>query len=79
MEAIGVQPWKHGGVIFDGFSQQLPDIDAGETAEWLDSLNDVVDARGKSRARFLLMKLAERGRELQVGTPATVSLSLIHI
>ena len=65
-------------MIFDGFSQQLPDIDAGETAEWLDSLNDVVDVRGKSRARFLLMKLAERGRELQVGTPATVSTPYLN-
>ncbi|MGI9023824.1 MAG: pyruvate dehydrogenase (acetyl-transferring), homodimeric type [Acidimicrobiales bacterium] len=65
-------------MIFDGFSQQLPDIDSTETAEWLDSLNDVVDVRGKSRARFLLMKLAERGRELQVGTPATVSTPYIN-
>ncbi|MFN2609221.1 MAG: pyruvate dehydrogenase (acetyl-transferring), homodimeric type [Acidimicrobiales bacterium] len=65
-------------MIFDGFSQQLPDIDAEETAEWLDSLNDVVDVQGKSRARFLLMKLAERGRELQVGTPATVSTPYIN-
>ncbi len=65
-------------MIFDGFSQQLPDIDAAETAEWIDSLNDVADVRGKSRARFLLMKLAERGRELQVGTPATVSTPYIN-
>ncbi len=75
---MGVEPWKHREVIFDGFSQQLPDIDPDETAEWLDSLNDVVDVRGKSRARFLLMKLAERGRELQVGTPATVSTPYIN-
>ncbi|MGI8776198.1 MAG: pyruvate dehydrogenase (acetyl-transferring), homodimeric type, partial [Acidimicrobiales bacterium] len=65
-------------VIFDGFSQQLPDIDPAETAEWIDSLNAVADVRGKSRARFLLMKLAERGRELQVGTPATVSTPYIN-
>ncbi|MDQ6798716.1 MAG: pyruvate dehydrogenase (acetyl-transferring), homodimeric type, partial [Actinomycetota bacterium] len=65
-------------MIFDGFSQQLPDIDVAETAEWIDSLNDVADVRGKSRARFLLMKLAERGRELQVGTPATVSTPYIN-
>ncbi|PZS17980.1 MAG: pyruvate dehydrogenase (acetyl-transferring), homodimeric type, partial [Acidimicrobiales bacterium] len=65
-------------MIFDGFSQQLPDIDPAETAEWIDSLNAVADVRGKSRARFLLMKLAERGRELQVGTPATVSTPYIN-
>jgi pyruvate dehydrogenase E1 component len=60
-------------VIFDGFSHQLPDIDPQETAEWIDSFDTVVDARGKTRARFLLMKLLERAREQQVGFPATVS------
>jgi len=66
------------GVIFDGFSQQLPDIDSGETAEWVDSLDAVVDTHGKSRARFLVMKLLERARELQVGFPATVSTPYIN-
>ena len=31
-------------VIFDGFAHQLPDIDPGETQEWLDSFDAVVDA-----------------------------------
>ncbi len=67
-----------GGVIFDGFSAQLPDIDPQETAEWVDSLDAVVDVRGKTRARFLVMKLLERARELQVGFPATVSSDYIN-
>ncbi|MDQ6910723.1 MAG: pyruvate dehydrogenase (acetyl-transferring), homodimeric type, partial [Actinomycetota bacterium] len=65
-------------MIFDGFSQQLPDIDPDETAEWLDSLDAVTDERGKSRARFLVLKLLERARELQVGFPATVSTPYIN-
>ena len=65
-------------MIFDGFSQQLPDIDPEETAEWLDSFEEVSEVRGKSRARFLLMKLAERARELQVGMPATVTTPYIN-
>src|SRR5262245_14489769 len=44
-------------VIFDGFAHQLPDIDPGETGEWLDSFDAVVETHGKTRARFLLMKL----------------------
>jgi pyruvate dehydrogenase E1 component len=60
-------------VIFDGFSHQLPDIDPEETAEWVDSFDAVLDSHGKTRARFLLMKLLERAREQQVGFPATVS------
>ncbi|MGH9189474.1 MAG: pyruvate dehydrogenase (acetyl-transferring), homodimeric type [Acidimicrobiales bacterium] len=69
---------KAWGVIFDGFSQQVPDIDPGETAEWVDSLDAIVDERGKARARFLVMKLLERARELQVGFPATVSTDYIN-
>src|ERR671928_927758 len=65
-------------VIFDGFAQQLPDIDPAETAEWVDSLDSVIESRGKGRARFLLMKLLERSRELQVGLPAAVSTPYIN-
>jgi pyruvate dehydrogenase E1 component len=65
-------------VIFDGFSSQLPDIDPTETAEWVDSLEMVTDERGRTRARFLLMKLLERARELGVGLPNTVSSPYIN-
>jgi pyruvate dehydrogenase E1 component len=65
-------------VIFDGFSHQVPDIDAAETEEWLDSFDAVVELRGKSRARFLLMKLLERARASQVGFPATVSTPYVN-
>ncbi|MDQ2649154.1 MAG: pyruvate dehydrogenase (acetyl-transferring), homodimeric type [Actinomycetota bacterium] len=65
-------------MMIDGFVHQLPDIDPGETREWLDSLDSVVDAQGKTRARFLLSKLLERARELQVGVPATVSTPYVN-
>jgi pyruvate dehydrogenase E1 component len=65
-------------VIFDGFSHQLPDTDPGETAEWLDSFDAVVEAHGRSRARFLLMKLLERARQSQVDFPATVSTPYVN-
>jgi pyruvate dehydrogenase E1 component len=65
-------------VIFDGFSHQLPDIDPEVTAEWLDSFDAVVDAHGRSRGRFLLMKLLDRARALQVGFPATVSTPYLN-
>ena len=65
-------------MIFDGFVNQLPDIDPGETGEWLQSLDAIVDAHGKGRARFLLSKLLERARELQVSFPTTVSTPYIN-
>ncbi|HLT70847.1 MAG TPA: pyruvate dehydrogenase (acetyl-transferring), homodimeric type [Acidimicrobiales bacterium] len=65
-------------MIIDGFVHQLPDIDPTETEEWLQSLEAVVDTQGKTRARFLLSKLLVRARELQVGTPATVSTPYVN-
>ncbi|HEY2428772.1 MAG TPA: pyruvate dehydrogenase (acetyl-transferring), homodimeric type, partial [Acidimicrobiales bacterium] len=65
-------------LVFDGFSHQLPDIDPAETAEWLDSFDAVVEAHGRNRARYLLMRLLERAREQGVGFPATVSTPYIN-
>ncbi|HVB01029.1 MAG TPA: pyruvate dehydrogenase (acetyl-transferring), homodimeric type [Acidimicrobiales bacterium] len=65
-------------MIFDGFSHQLPDIDPGETEEWIDSLDAVVDQRGKARAQYLLMRLLELARSRQVGFPATVSTPYVN-
>jgi pyruvate dehydrogenase E1 component len=65
-------------MIFDGFAHQLPDVDPEATKEWVDSFDAVVDAQGKTRASFLLMKLLERAREKQVGFPATVSTPYIN-
>jgi pyruvate dehydrogenase E1 component len=59
-------------------SHQLPDIDPEETAEWVDSFDAVVDAQGRTRARFLLMKLLERARTKQVDFPATVSTPYVN-
>jgi pyruvate dehydrogenase E1 component len=65
-------------MIIDGFVHQLPDTDPGETQEWLDSLDAVVGAQGKTRARFLVSRLLERARELQVGVPASVSTPYVN-
>src|SRR3954454_8092573 len=65
-------------MIFDGYVHQIPDIDPEETAEWLDSLDAVVDARGKTRARFLLTTLLERAQESPVRFPATVSTPYVN-
>jgi pyruvate dehydrogenase E1 component len=64
--------------IIDGFAHQTPDADAQETAEWLDAFDGVVDAKGKARARYLLIRLLERARAMQVGFPATVSTHYVN-
>jgi pyruvate dehydrogenase E1 component len=70
--------FRLGDVLFDGMSHQLPDIDPAETAEWIDSFDSVVDAQGRPRARFLLMKLLERALSKQVDFPATVSSPYVN-
>ena len=65
-------------MMIDGFFHQLPDIDPEETQEWLDSLESVVNERGKTRARLLIRAMLERAREMQVGYPATVSTPYVN-
>ena len=65
-------------VLFDGSMHQLPDTDPGETEEWLDSLDAVVEVQGKNRARYLLSRLLERARASQVSFPATVSTPYVN-
>ena len=64
--------------IIDGFARQVPDTDPEETAEWLEGFQSVLDAKGKTRAQYLLIKLLERAREQQVGFPATVSTHYVN-
>ncbi|MFP5218953.1 MAG: pyruvate dehydrogenase (acetyl-transferring), homodimeric type, partial [Actinomycetes bacterium] len=59
-------------------ASQLPDIDPAETAEWLESLDAVVDSAGRQRARFLMLKLLERARQKNVGVPALRSTDFIN-
>ncbi|MBI2773468.1 MAG: pyruvate dehydrogenase (acetyl-transferring), homodimeric type [Chloroflexi bacterium] len=64
--------------IFDEFKRQLPDIDPGETQEWLDSLDALIKAGGVERARFVLFKLLKRARQQQVGLPPLTQTRYIN-
>ena len=65
-------------IITDGLPSQLPDIDPEETREWIQSLDAAIDADGRQRARYLMLKLLERARERQVGVPALRSTDYIN-
>jgi pyruvate dehydrogenase E1 component len=64
--------------MYDEFTDQLPDIDPGETAEWLQALETVAEREGKSRARYLLHKLLLKARALHIGVPSMVSTHYIN-
>ncbi|MFB9236084.1 pyruvate dehydrogenase (acetyl-transferring), homodimeric type [Plantactinospora siamensis] len=65
-------------VISDGLPSQLPDIDPDETAEWVESLDGVIDERGAKRARYVMLRLLERARERQVGVPPLTTTDYIN-
>ena len=65
-------------MTFDAFLHQLPDADPVETAEWLESLDSLVAGEGAVRARFVIGKLLERARRLQVPVPSLVSTPYIN-
>ena len=64
--------------MIDGFVHQLPDTDPDRDAGVARLARRLVDAHGTPRARFLMSKLIERARELQVGHPATVSTPYVN-
>jgi pyruvate dehydrogenase E1 component len=65
-------------VIHEGLPTQLPDIDPDETQEWIDSLDALLDERGRTRARYVMLKLLERARQRQVGVPSLRSTDYIN-
>ncbi|HEX6335669.1 MAG TPA: pyruvate dehydrogenase (acetyl-transferring), homodimeric type [Jiangellaceae bacterium] len=65
-------------IISDGLPSQLPDIDAEETNEWLESLDAVVERSGRHRARYLMLALLQRARQRQVGVPSLRSTDYIN-
>jgi pyruvate dehydrogenase E1 component len=65
-------------IISDGLPSHLPDIDAEETQEWLESLDAVVERSGRHRARYLMLALLQRARQRQVGVPSLRSTDYIN-
>jgi pyruvate dehydrogenase E1 component len=65
-------------IITDGLPAQYPDIDEVETREWLESFDAVVDGHGRSRGRFLLLKILERARQRNIGIPSLTTTDYIN-
>lgn len=59
-------------------SKPLADIDAAETAEWLQSLDYVLKEHGPDRVRFLLERLDETARRAGVEIPFTANTPYVN-
>ncbi len=77
-EARESQQFTDPAIITDGMPAQLPDVDNVETAEWLESFDQVVGERGKGRGRYLLLRLLERARNANIGIPSLTSTDYIN-
>jgi pyruvate dehydrogenase E1 component len=71
-------PGPHPAITAEGLPSQLPDIDPEETADWLESLDGLLEEKGRNRARFVMLKLLEQARARQVGLPALRSSDYIN-
>ena len=66
------------GPILNGLPSQVPDTDPDETQEWLESLDAAIEAGGRGRARYLMLRMLERARDSQVGLPSLTTTDYIN-
>src|SRR5918992_2812251 len=71
-------PGPRPAITAEGLPSQTPDIDPEETSEWLESLDGLLDDKGRNRARFIMLQMLARARERQVGLPALRSSDYIN-
>jgi pyruvate dehydrogenase E1 component len=64
--------------MFPENQDQIPDVDPDETAEWLESLDSVIESAGPDRARYLLRRLLRRARRRNVGLPALTRTAYVN-
>src|SRR6202167_5270032 len=59
-------------------TERSVDLDPRETAEWLEALDQIVEAAGSDRVNFLLDKLTERARDNGVTVPIRTTTDYIN-
>src|SRR6202167_1045649 len=59
-------------------TERSVDLDPRETAEWLEALDQIVEAAGSDRVNFLLDKLTERARDNGVTAPIRTTTDYIN-
>ncbi|GAA4350484.1 pyruvate dehydrogenase (acetyl-transferring), homodimeric type [Microbacterium rhizosphaerae] len=61
------------GVTVDG-----PDIDPAETAEWTESLDQLIDAHGTQRAQYIVRRVMQRASARSVGLPMATTTDYVN-
>src|SRR3954465_4696397 len=63
---------------FGDFKQHLPDRDANETGDWIESLDSVIANEGRARAQFILYRVLKRARQQNLGLPPLTATRYIN-
>ena len=69
---------KSSGPILNGLPSHVPDIDPEETQEWLESLDSLVDDGGRTRARYVMLRLIQRARQKSLGVPSLTATDYVN-
>ncbi|NYG17964.1 pyruvate dehydrogenase E1 component [Arthrobacter psychrochitiniphilus] len=59
-------------------TNQLPDRDPEETAEWLESLDALIQDRGTERAQYIMRSLLQRAGAQSVGVPMVTTTDYVN-
>ncbi|MGB3911661.1 MAG: pyruvate dehydrogenase (acetyl-transferring), homodimeric type [Pseudolysinimonas sp.] len=62
----------------DPYSVDHTDQDPDETAEWQESLDSLVAAKGRGRGRDVMLSLLKRSKDLQLGVPMVPTTDYIN-
>src|SRR5690606_19979658 len=62
----------------DPYSVTYRDTDPEETAEWQQSLDELVEAKGRGRGRDVMLSLLKRSKELHLGIPMVPTTDYIN-
>jgi pyruvate dehydrogenase E1 component len=64
--------------ILSGLTHQLPDRDPEETAEWIESLDQLIQSQGTERAQFIMRSLLQRAGAQSVGVPMVTTTDYVN-
>jgi len=73
-----VASYDETGPLINGLLSAVPDIDPGETAEWVESFDGLIDDKGGPRARYVMLNLLRRARERNVTIPASFATPYVN-
>ncbi|MDQ4490742.1 pyruvate dehydrogenase (acetyl-transferring), homodimeric type [Sinomonas sp. ASV486] len=64
--------------ILSGLTNQLPDRDPDETAEWVESLDSLIEEHGTERAQYIMRSLLQRAGSRSVGVPMVTTTDFVN-